>query len=293
MRRMSGLGVSDLKGKGLEELMEILERQEKLLNNKTFLARLPDKGKRILDFTETVRLAISEQKELNRTANLFFTLKSDFQAAQFKVKENTIENVKTGLTFETSTSASNDDSNSFTRAESYKKADFCFNADILENDLRKININDSEETNQSTPKTSTKQEINSFFPNAIKTKSNFLEVLEKRKSNPVLNKEKFRTNNSSPGGSEQNAKKRAQEKKHLDDITAARLPPLHHTPAQLLTLDESVALQLEQKKKYEEQQAKLAAQKLFEKLNIKMTTFNPEGDSYLKYRDLKDEEEGN
>lgn len=42
----------------------------------------------------------------------------------------------------------------------------------------------------------------------------------------------------------------------------------------------------------QEKQAKFAAQRLFEKLNIKMEPYNPEGDSYMKYRDQRDEEDG-
>lgn len=43
--------------------------------------------------------------------------------------------------------------------------------------------------------------------------------------------------------------RRERDRKHLDDITAAKLPPLHHNPAQLLSLEESAALLKEQTKK--------------------------------------------
>lgn len=49
--------------------------------------------------------------------------------------------------------------------------------------------------------------------------------------------------------------RRERDHKHLDDITAAKLPPLHHSPAQLLTLEESTVLLKEQTKK---QQVSLA-----------------------------------
>uniref|UniRef100_H3AXK4 Myocardial zonula adherens protein n=1 Tax=Latimeria chalumnae TaxID=7897 RepID=H3AXK4_LATCH len=87
------------------------------------------------------------------------------------------------------------------------------------------------------------------------------------------------------------AERRMRDKKHLDDITAARLPPLHHMPTLLLSLEESVALHMEQKQNYEDAQAKLAAQKLGEKLNIKMVSFSPEGEAIKTYREIQDEEE--
>lgn len=45
--------------------------------------------------------------------------------------------------------------------------------------------------------------------------------------------------------------RRLRDKKHLDDITAARLPPLHHSPAKLLSIEESIAIQIQQKEAYE------------------------------------------
>jgi hypothetical protein len=52
----------------------------------------------------------------------------------------------------------------------------------------------------------------------------------------------------SPASSEE---QRRRARQHLDDITAARLLPLHHLPAQLLSIEESLALQREQKQNYE------------------------------------------
>lgn len=92
----------------------------------------------------------------------------------------------------------------------------------------------------------------------------------------------------SPASSEE---QRRRARQHLDDITAARLLPLHHLPAQLLSIEESLALQKEQKQNYEEMQAKLAAQKLAERLNIKMQSYNPEGESSGRYREVRDEDD--
>lgn len=52
----------------------------------------------------------------------------------------------------------------------------------------------------------------------------------------------------SPVSSEE---RRHRDRKHLDDITAARLLPLHHMPTQLLSTEESLALQKQQKQSYE------------------------------------------
>ncbi|XP_048187813.1 protein GRINL1A [Perognathus longimembris pacificus] len=133
-------------------------------------------------------------------------------------------------------------------------------------------------------------------------KPHYMEVLEMRAQNPVPLPHKFKTNmlpsqKNDPIGHCQRGEppisseeRRRRDKQHLDDITAARLLPLHHLPTQLLPIEESLALQKQQKQSYEEMQAKLAAQKLAERLNIKMQNYNPEGESLGKYREVKDED---
>ncbi|XP_036296674.1 protein GRINL1A isoform X1 [Pipistrellus kuhlii] len=134
-------------------------------------------------------------------------------------------------------------------------------------------------------------------------KPHYMEVLDMRAKNPVPPPRKFKTNvlpsqqNDSPShqqrrGSPVSSEERLRrDKQHLDDITAARLLPLHHLPAQLLSIEESLALQQQQKQSYEEMQAKLAAQKLAERLNIKMQSYNPEGEPSRKYREVRDEDD--
>nr|KAF6501989.1 hypothetical protein HJG59_014552 [Molossus molossus] len=130
-----------------------------------------------------------------------------------------------------------------------------------------------------------------------------MDVLDMRAKNPLPPSRRFKTNvlpaqqndSSSPqqrrGSPVPSEERRRKERQHLDDITAARLLPLHHMPAQLLSMEESLALQEQQKQSYEEMQARLAAQKLAEKLNIKMQSYNPEGDTSRKYREVRDEED--
>ncbi|XP_066132158.1 protein GRINL1A [Saccopteryx bilineata] len=135
-------------------------------------------------------------------------------------------------------------------------------------------------------------------------KPHYMEVLDLRAKNPGPPLRRFKTNvlPSRPNGSYRHQQtrgppvsseeRRRRDKQHLDDITAARLLPLHHMPTQLLSIEESLALQQQQKQSYEELQAKLAAQKLAERLNIKMQSYNPEGETSRKYREVRDEDDG-
>ncbi|XP_073474908.1 protein GRINL1A [Aquarana catesbeiana] len=392
--------VGDVVGKTVEELMEILERQEKILCNRNFIARLPDRGKKILDYTEKVRAAIAEHKRLQKTSDLLSKFKLKFEEKQNEIKEKaqislpvdkktlalpaeTLQNTSSNspanvserknkpntgtfatpseaecksnintenssLSLENSSKTENlfykdtsspslskftlheeDRSNADTavttftantmsemshktivvdagslpvhedRSQKTAKNDASA-ADDLADSLKMISINGSAERGSDDSSNQPKNPSNPY------TKSHFLDVIEKRAKSPVHRKEKFKTNrlpsNSNSSTPDQSPgeralrlsaeERRAQDRKHLDDITAARLPPLHYLPALQLPLEESLTLQIEQNKRYEEKQAKFAAQRLFEKLNIKMEPYNPEGDSYMKYQDQRDEEEG-
>ncbi|KAL6031111.1 hypothetical protein STEG23_001925 [Scotinomys teguina] len=165
--------------------------------------------------------------------------------------------------------------------------------------LQKITIADRSEPSEESTSTEIVPELQSETPK----RPHYIEVLEMRAKNPVPPPPKFKTNvlptqqsdspshcqrDESPASSEE---RRRRARQHLDDITAARLLPLHHLPAQLLSIEESLALQKEQKQNYEEMQAKLAAQKLVERLNIKMQSYNPEGESSRRYREVRDEDD--
>ncbi|EGV99894.1 protein GRINL1A [Cricetulus griseus] len=165
--------------------------------------------------------------------------------------------------------------------------------------LQKITIVDQSEPSEENSSSENVPELQSETPK----RPHYMEVLEMRAKNPVPPPHKFKTNvlptqqsyspshcqrGESPASSEE---QRRRARQHLDDITAARLLPLHHLPAQLLSIEESLALQKEQKQNYEEMQAKLAAQKLAERLNIKMQSYNPEGESSGRYREVRDEDD--
>ncbi|KAJ8247880.1 hypothetical protein GJAV_G00251610 [Gymnothorax javanicus] len=133
-------------------------------------------------------------------------------------------------------------------------------------------------------------------------KPHYIDVLEKSERSEPIRKPKFKPcqlpqksegspGDSSPGGAPQLSvdARRLRDRKHLDDITSARLPPLHHTPTQLLSLEESVSLQQEHNRKQKELEAKTAAQKLRERLGVRMTSYAPEVGQDTGYRESRDE----
>ncbi|NWR87569.1 GRL1A polymerase, partial [Furnarius figulus] len=60
-----------------------------------FISRLPDKGKKIADFAEKLRLAILQEEELARTAELLSAVRLEFQSKQEEINASKQENQDT------------------------------------------------------------------------------------------------------------------------------------------------------------------------------------------------------
>ncbi|XP_047916257.2 myocardial zonula adherens protein isoform X3 [Anser cygnoides] len=349
------------------------------LPSRKFIDRLPDKGKKISDFAEKLKLAILQEEELARTAELLTAVRLEFQANQEKANTSKQQvTLKEDTLSQEDSSALNKNSNIkvVSKISSQKQEAECIGQDAtktalenqrslrdddkiktvskdqglfcevvsksatsshLKND-QQISQSSADDSTESTGATDNSRDmlVDAFQKvtigdgdnsgkvlekeqNVAKRKGNifgslhpktphYIEVLESRAKNPVIKKSKFKTNvlsgeqsgsshgsssSQSPGGFGSpitTEERRLRDKKHLNDITAARLPPLHHAPAKLLSIEESIAIQIQQKEAYEEMQAKLAAQKLAERLNIKMTSFEPEGEATMQYREVRDED---
>ncbi|XP_064421794.1 myosin-1 [Latimeria chalumnae] len=399
--RQSSLG--DLTSKSKGELLEMLKRQEKLLANKKFIQSLPDKGKKITEFMEKVKLALAHHEDLEKTTELLSAVRREFHARQIEIntlknrnerdedkaqtagtshsmhpatstntlgicteKETTKQKLKTSVrtTKEKCEKYDMQDETKHVVTVGKQEVNRKKNANIectfndtekkphspvdslsflkpdkakgLSNEMKDVmRINSVSEESERLVESferimltekgelHNKRQLSAVSDTEIKLEDNpfstlhnqtlkvtpFIEVLERRAKNPAIKKPPFKPNqilsgspgssfgsspSMSPGRPESRlspAERRMRDKKHLDDITAARLPPLHHMPTLLLSLEESVALHMEQKQNYEDAQAKLAAQKLGEKLNIKMVSFSPEGEAIKTYREIQDEEE--
>uniref|UniRef100_UPI00398E5EDA myocardial zonula adherens protein-like n=1 Tax=Pristiophorus japonicus TaxID=55135 RepID=UPI00398E5EDA len=196
------------------------------------------------------------------------------------------------------------------------EADFVTKTDLLSDRLDAVTLKDNGHSKvchkmQEEPTLSSNVKFNDnpfqTLHHQVKKTPHYVDILEQRAKNPVVKRAQFKANHPisgfpgsspdhSPGRSALKlspAERRLRDRKHLDDITAARLPPLYHTPAQLLSLEESGELQISQKQKYESTQASLAADKLTQRLNIKIMNFNPECASATTYREYRDQGDNN
>uniref|UniRef100_A0A8C3TBC2 Uncharacterized protein n=1 Tax=Chelydra serpentina TaxID=8475 RepID=A0A8C3TBC2_CHESE len=78
----------ELRGRSLQDLQEMLRHQERVLAARTFIYRLPDKGKKISDFVEKLKLARAQQEELRRTTELLSVVRLAFQTKQEEINTN-------------------------------------------------------------------------------------------------------------------------------------------------------------------------------------------------------------
>ncbi|XP_068168586.1 putative leucine-rich repeat-containing protein DDB_G0290503 [Antennarius striatus] len=332
--------VGNLGEKSHEELRELLQRQEKILNNRRLVQTLPDKGKKIKEFVEKVQLAIKLHNEEERRQSLVSSAKTELQSkyqqaftnrrpeipdtpaashqsvqtqaashnvmqgkktspASDAVQENLsldkehgqlVSTVDPGETMETAAAGASLNSNETKEA------------DLVEA-LERVSMSETSPgfSNKSKDPSSSTRRDNYFLRKDILKKPHYVTLLEKTETTPA--KQKFKTNqlphsgDTPPSGSlsprqgslQLSAQaRRERDRKHLDDVTAARQPPLHYSPAQLLSLEESAVLLQEQTKRQHELQAKLAAQKLSEGLRVSMESYTPDGGPTASYREVHD-----
>ncbi|XP_036952007.1 protein GRINL1A [Acanthopagrus latus] len=320
--------VGDLRHQSREELQELLLRQEKILSNRRLVQTLPDKGKKIKEFAEKVRLAIEHHDEEERRQSLVSAARTELQS---KYQQAFTMQQRAVPAPEVKTSPASADGQQNNKTVDEQSEQFFFRAaagETMETSAAGVSLN-SDETKEgdlvealgrvrlsetsSGFSSESKEPLNStardnyFFKEQIPKKPNYVTVLEKTERTSPLRKQKFKPNqlphrsdilpsgSSSPSQSSEGSSpisaqaRRERDRKHLDDITAARLPPLHHNPAQLLSLEESAVLVKEQTKKQQELQAKLAAQKLSEGLKISMGSYTPDGGPMAAYREVHDE----
>lgn len=307
--------MGNLGSKSKDELLEILSRQQKLLSNKRFIRSLPDKGKKIADFVEKVNLALEHLDEQERKQASLISARAEFQAKyqQAFSKRTTDKNLDSDLHTPSHDENKAHDAHNIQENGLFDHNEFSTSQPQAAAETQTAGGNDTlqmkdTELVEAFGKITLSQSKNDPNEDIVKNpslgsrqmkKSHYIEVLEKsgnlRKARFKPNQLAVKSESSSPSHSSGSTTpltaeaRRLQDRKHLDDITAAKLPPLHHSPALLLSLEESAALQQDQTRKYQELHTKQAAQKLADGLSIRMESYNPERDPLAAYREVHDD----
>ncbi|XP_061749541.1 protein GRINL1A [Nerophis ophidion] len=309
--------VGPLNNHSREQLQELLLRQNAILSNKRLIETLPDKGKKLRDFAEKINHAIEQHDEEERKKSLVSAARAEFQSKYqhaFTVRRSELATPQLTEGSLVCVPAEEEDD---TASELLRKEAAAETMEMTASEASLISVRTkeadlAEALDRVTISTSTglngkneEKKDNYFFRKPTQI-PHIVTVLQ-RSENTSRPRQKFRPNqlpnrsdNSSSGSSSPSQSsegssplsaqaRRERDKKHLDDITAAKLPPLHHSPAQLLSLQESADLLRAQAMKQQDLQAKMAAQKLSEGLKISMGSYIPDSSSVAAYREVHDE----
>ncbi|XP_052098096.1 DNA-directed RNA polymerase II subunit GRINL1A-like isoform X2 [Mytilus californianus] len=299
----------DLSTKSATELKELLERQEKLLKKVKFLKTLPDGGVKVQAFVEKLQRMISERIETDLQESTNRQIISPSTKANVKPKVITEvpgqlikkpvskfkkQNLQQSRDVPKQNTNKNKDFSALVQNESELFS--CNGEGDLHMELERNTSNSVLQRDQVTiediGETLEKMEISSADTDKHETppaEEHILSVIERTHRNRKRDTLKLNRylkisniqdlppelRNPSNMLAETETK---QTKKKVDWEESAVCPPKYkYSAAQEMSIQESMKLQAEQTRHREESQAIYAAEKLAEKLNIKLETFNPEG----------------
>ncbi|XP_033212741.1 DNA-directed RNA polymerase II subunit GRINL1A [Belonocnema kinseyi] len=261
------------------DLGELLERQNKLLANKIFISKLPDKGEKIKGFREKIVKEIERRNEVDEAARLLSRLNiaQDGKSAMNQL-EWTGKYSEKDLGEKIVELDSDDDEDPLkilaqpTGSGVHKKKVIILPPEeklIKPEDLQDIDSFDSSEP----------PEIEH-----VKYIVNLVENSEKE-----TRREKYMPYKTTKSNVHDPMKEKVRKKDKHWEITAATPPLIVHGAVQVLSLNESLRLQKEQAEKLQQIQAKHATQRLMEQLGAhSLGTLPANVGSYRSTSEAKD-----
>ncbi|XP_045785763.1 uncharacterized protein LOC123881177 [Maniola jurtina] len=253
--------IENLSAKSISELMEIRDRQLKLLNNKSFLRKLADKGAKIQEFYDKIVLEIKAKQQVEQTCRLFndMSITSNKDSIQNVEWEGKIQRHENTYLDSDDDSESEDALHIISQNTSHEKK-----VKVLQPEKVLVTPEDLLSIGE-TP----------YIKNIVeKTESNI-----KPKSTGQF--KPYKTTISDVHNPDKEILRK--QNKHWE-VTAATPPPIVHGPAKSLTLEESLNLQKEHYKHMKVVEAQHAAEKLFARTGIKMAQLPEDSSKFGNYR---------
>ncbi|XP_059057010.1 uncharacterized protein LOC131850706 [Achroia grisella] len=252
--------IIDLSTKTVQELRELSERQLKLLNNKSFINKLADKGDKIQSFYNKIASTLKEKEEEEQTCRLFNGMKLDSSAVESVEWEGKL------------TSKSDEYLDSDDNSEPEDVLHILSQSTSLEKQVKVLK-----------PEKSTITAIDLADISDVPHVKYLVDKTEHNVNIKQLEQFKpYKTTKSNVHDPE----KEVRRKKHKNwEVTAATPPPIVHGPAKLLSLEESLKLQQSYNTHLKEVEAKHAAEKLLARTEIKMAALPADITKFGKYRE--------
>ncbi|XP_014487384.1 PREDICTED: DNA-directed RNA polymerase II subunit GRINL1A [Dinoponera quadriceps] len=260
--------IDDLGKKPKFILQELLERQSKLLSDKNFISKLPDKGEKIISFRNKVLKEIEHRDEVEKAANLLSRLNI---ASEGKVAMSKLE--WTGKYNDNN--RSNNDTTKIVELDSDEEEDpLRILAQPTGTGVHKKKVI-RVVTEESLIKPEDLVEIESFKtdPSDVEHVKYIIDKVEKAQE--TKSKEPFKPYKTTKSNVHDPMKEK-QRKQHKNwEVTAATPPLIVHGAAKLLNLNESLRLQKEQTEKLQVLQAKHAMERLTSQVGLHMVGSAP------------------
>ncbi|XP_043279736.1 uncharacterized protein Polr2M [Venturia canescens] len=267
--------IDNLENKQKFELQELLERQNKLLANKRFIANLPDKGEKIMKFRAIVLKEIEHRNEVDCAANLLSRLNI---ASEGKVAMNALE--WTGKYDEESCTRKVVELDSDDETDPLKILAQPTGTGVH---AKKIITIQTEETSI---KPDDIEEIEAFKkenPPETEHIKYIVDLVENPKKDS--HREPFKPHKTTKSNVHDPLKEKMRKKDKHWEITAATPPLTVHGAAKTLSLQESLKLQTEQVLKLQEIQAKHAIERLMQQIGSNCIGSVPEDVGNYRTRD--------
>lgn len=258
--------LENLSSKTIYELLELRDRQLKLLNNKSFISKLSDKGAKIRILFDKIEIELKNKQEEEQTCRLFGDMKINNidkeSVANLEWEGKIQKNQNTYLD-------SDDDSDpedvlhilSQTTAQEKK-------VKVLQPDKPLI----------------TPEDLISIGEIPVVKK-----IIEKTEINIKPKKTgQFKPYKTTVSDVHNPEKEILRKKNKFWEVTAATPPPIVHGPAKTLSLEESLILQQEHNRHLKEIEVQHAAAKLLARKSIKMAELPEDISKFGSYRDSDD-----
>ncbi|CAH0721959.1 unnamed protein product, partial [Brenthis ino] len=254
--------IENLSAKTLPELLDLRDRQKKLLNNKAFVTKLADKGEKIRAFYDKVQSEIKSKQEEEYTCRLFSDMKLH------SIDKESIANVEWDGKIKRNENVyldSDDDS------EPEDVLHILSQSTVQE---KKVKVLQPEK-----PLITPEDLMN------IGEIAHVKKLVEKTEVNmkPKLTGN-FKPYKTTISDVHNPAKEILRKRNKHWEVTAATPPPIVHGPVKTLNLQESLDLQKEYNIHLKEVEAKHAAEKLFARSGIKMAALPEDTSKFGNYR---------
>ncbi|OAD59731.1 hypothetical protein WN48_08526 [Eufriesea mexicana] len=269
--------IEDLRNKQKNELEELLERQNKILSNKTFVLKLPDKGEKIKSFCDRILKELEHRNEVEKAANLLskLNLASEGKAAMNELewtgKYN--ENKTTIKVIELDSGDEEDPLKILAQPTGYGVH------------KKKITHLPPEE---SLIKPEDLAEIESFKIKADEHITYIVNKVEKSLEDKDNKKKPFKPYKTTKSNVHDPEKEKQRKRNKHWEVTAATPPLIVHGAAKIINLNESLKIQKEQAETFQKIQAKHAAERLGEQLGLH--NIGPPPNNVTDYRLQHDKE---